>query len=106
MVASNRTIRPARVARTRSGYERKPDGKGAWHVHGLWMPGGDSTPYNAMTVDLFPDWNALLLGVPGPELWPKAHPNLPFTEFFNHLEKIRSIHDVEVYKIVDVVEGT
>jgi len=75
-------------------------------VHGLWMPGGDSTPYNAMTVDLFPDWNALLLGVPGPELWPKAHPNLPFTEFFNHLEKIRSIHDVEVYKIVDVVEGT
>jgi hypothetical protein len=83
----------------------KAGGKGSWSVNGLWMPSGDRTPYNGLTVDIFPDWNSLIRGVPFNELWSKVHPDMPFTEFFNRLERVRSVHDVEVYKIVEVVRA-
>jgi hypothetical protein len=83
----------------------KAGGKGGWGVYGLWMPGGDSTPYNGVTVDTFPDWNALMRGVPATELWPKVHPNTTPTETFARLDKVRSIHDVEYYKVAEVVRG-
>jgi len=83
----------------------KAGGKGAWGVYGLGMPGGDSTPYNGMTVDFFPDWKGLMQGVPMTELWPKVHPNTTPTDTFNRLDKVRSIHDVEFYKVVEVVRG-
>jgi hypothetical protein len=83
----------------------KAGGKGSWGVYGLGMPGGDSMPYNGVTVDLFPDWNGLMQGVPMTELWPKVHPNTTPTDTFNRYDRIRSIHDVEYYKIVEVVRG-
>jgi hypothetical protein len=81
----------------------KGGGKGSWFVNGLAMPSGNRTPYNGMTVDVFPDWNSLVRGVPVNDVWPKVHPSLSFTEYLNRLEKVRSVHDVEVYKVVDVV---
>jgi hypothetical protein len=83
----------------------KAGGKGSWSVNNLRMPSGDSTPYNAVTVDIFPDWSSLIRGVPLTELWPKVHPNATFNDLFDRLERVRSIHDVEVYKIVEVVQG-
>lgn len=83
----------------------KEGGKGAWSVNALDMPGGESTPYNGMTVDVFPDWSGLLHGVPAESLWTKVHPDLDITAAFNRLGKVRSIHDVEVYKIVDIVRS-
>jgi hypothetical protein len=69
------------------------------------MPGGDSTPYNGVTVDTFPDWNALIRGVPATDLWPKVHPNTTPTEAFRRFDQVRSIHDIEVYKVVEVVRA-
>jgi len=83
----------------------KAGGKGTWSAHGLWMPQGESTPYNRMTVDIFPDWNGLMQGVPVTELWPKVHPDTTPTDTFNRYDRVRSIHDVEVYKIVELVRG-
>jgi hypothetical protein len=83
----------------------KGGGKGGWGVYGLWMPGGESTPYDAMTVDTFPDWNGLMRGVPVTELWPKVHPNRTSTDAFDRMAEVRSIHDVEYYKVVEVVRG-
>jgi hypothetical protein len=83
----------------------KNGGKGAWGVYALGMPGGDSTPYNAMTVDTFPDWNGLMQGVPMTELWPKVHPNRTSSDTFDHIAEVRSIHDVEYFKVVEVVRG-
>lgn len=83
----------------------KAGGKGTWSVNSLRMPSGDSTPYNALTVDLFPDWSSLIRGVPLTELWPKVHPNTTFNDVFDRLERVRSVHDVEVYKIIEVVRG-
>lgn len=83
----------------------KAGGKGAWSVNALEMPGGESTPYNGVTVDVFPDWSGLMHGVPADQLWTKVHPDVDITAAFNRLEKIRSIHDVEVYKVVDIVKA-
>jgi hypothetical protein len=83
----------------------KDGGKGGWSMYQLWMPGGDSMPYNSMTVDTFPDWNSLLQGVPAGEIWPKVHPNMTTTAAFNQLDQARSVHDIEYYKVVELVRG-
>lgn len=83
----------------------KGGGKGAWGVYALGMPGGDSTPYNGMTVDTFSDWNGLMQGVPLNELWPKVHPNRTSTDTFDRLGEVRSIHAVEYFRVVEVVRG-
>lgn len=82
----------------------KEGGKGSWRVSALMMPSGDFMPYNALTVDIFPDWNGLVRGLPVNDLWPKVHPNVTTEQAFNHqLPSVRSIHDIEVYKIDEVV---
>jgi hypothetical protein len=61
--------------------------------------------YNVMTVDTFPDWNGLMRGAPMTELWPKVHPNRTSTDTFDRFGEVRSIHDVEYFKVVEVVRG-
>jgi hypothetical protein len=80
----------------------KEGGKGSWGVYGLMMPDGDNLPYNALTVDIFPDWNSLLHGVPF-ALWSKVHPNTEATDVFDRLDRVRSRHDIETYKVLEVV---
>jgi hypothetical protein len=67
------------------------------------MPEGDNLPYNAMTVDIFPDWNSLLHGVPLGDAWSKVHPHTDMTEAFDQLDRVRSRHDIEIYKATDLV---
>ena len=80
----------------------KEGGKGFWGAYGLMMPDGDNLPYNAVTVDVFPDWNSLLHGVPF-TLWSKVHPNTETTDFFDRLDRVRSRHDIEIYKVLEVI---
>jgi len=80
----------------------KEGGKGSWGVYGLMMPEGDNLPYNALTVDIFPDWNSMLHEVPI-ALWSKVHPNTEVTDVFDRLERVRSRHDIETYKVLEVV---
>jgi len=83
----------------------KAGGRGSWNVLGLMMPEGDNLPYNAVTVDIFPDWNSLVRGVPF-ELWRKVHPNTDATDVFDRLDRVRSRHDIEAYKVLEVVRST
>ena len=83
----------------------KQGGVGGWGLYGLMMPGGESTPYSGLTVDSFPDWNALMQGVPVGTLWPKVHPGTTPTDTFNRFDKVRSIHDIEYYRVVAVVQA-
>lgn len=83
----------------------KGGGKGGWGVYGLAMPGGDSTPANSMTVDTFPDWNGLMQGVPVTDLWPKVHPSRTSADTFDRLDEVRSIHDVEIFKVIEAVRA-
>jgi hypothetical protein len=81
----------------------KAGGKGSWGVYQLWMPEGDNVPYNAMTVDIFPDWNSLLHGVPLDDLWSKVHPHTEMTQAFDQLDRVRSREDIEIFKATDLV---
>jgi hypothetical protein len=83
----------------------KGGGKGSWSVHGLWMPAGDSMPYNSMTLDFYPDWNGLLREVFSNDLWFKVHPGITATAVFSRFERIRSVHDREVYRLAEVVRA-
>lgn len=84
----------------------KAGAKSSWGVYALWMPEGDNQPYNAATVDIFADWNALLHGAPMGELWPKVHPHTDSTEVFDRLDRVRSRHDIEVFKVIELVAQT
>lgn len=83
----------------------KAGGKGSWSVSSLRWPTGTSAPYSSLSVDVFADWNSLVRGVPLNDLWPKVHPNITSTEVFDRLAKTRSVHDQEIYKVVDVVRA-
>jgi len=80
----------------------KGGGKGTWSVNTLMMPEGDNLPYNAMTVDSFSDWNSLLQGISF-SLWSKVHPNTEATDVFDRLDRVRSRANIEVYKVVEMV---
>jgi hypothetical protein len=80
----------------------KGGGKAFWGVNGLMMPDGDNLPYNAMTVDGFPDWNSMLQGISF-SLWPKVHPNTEATDVFDRLDRVRTRANIEVYKVVEMV---
>jgi hypothetical protein len=43
--------------------------------------------------------------VPVNELWPKVHPNTTVAEAFNRLDRVRSVHDIETYKLIEVVRA-
>jgi hypothetical protein len=83
----------------------KGGGKGSWSAHSRLMPGGSSLPYNALTVDVFPDWNGLLQGVGAAELWPKVHPTATIDDAFDAIEAVRSVHLVEVYQVAALVRA-
>jgi hypothetical protein len=80
-------------------------GKSSWAAVALRMPQGDSLPYNAMTVDVFPDWNSLIRGVPMDQLWPKLHADLTLTKFFERLDDVRERHSVDVYRVTEAARG-
>jgi len=83
----------------------KAGGKGAWSISSLRWPTGTGAPYSSLSVDVFTDWNALVRGVPVNDLWPKVHPTVTSDVVFEKLAKTRTVHDQEIYKVVDSVMG-
>lgn len=82
----------------------KAGNKAFWGVYRLWMPQGDSQPYNAATVDIFPDWNSMVHGANTlMEQWPKVVPGTDATEVFDRLDRVRSRHDIEILRVVELV---
>jgi hypothetical protein len=75
----------------------------AWRFGTLAMPAGASLPYNAMTVDIFPSWEALGKGFPTRDLWNKVHPNADISAHLNRLSEIRDRPRVEVVRLVEVI---
>src|SRR5581483_6426968 len=63
------TWKPLVVADNAAGH------KSAWSVWVIGMPSGDSVFSNAVTVDVFPDWESLMRGIPVNDLWQKVHGN-------------------------------
>ena len=76
----------------------------AWRVASLVMPAGANLPYNAMTIDVFPSWDAMGRGIPTRAIWNKVHPNSDMSAHLNRLSELRDRPRVEVVKLIEVIE--
>lgn len=74
-----------------------------WVASALLMPGGDGLHYNAMTVDIFPNWAAVGKGVPVSTLWPKVHADMPFADYMSHMATAVDRYRIELYQVVEMV---
>jgi hypothetical protein len=77
----------------------------AWFVFGLAMPGGTSLPYNGLTVDAFPSWDALGKGVPPRATWNKVHPEMDYAAYTNQLGNLVERPRVDTVRLVEVMGG-
>jgi hypothetical protein len=75
----------------------------AWRVASLVMPAGESLPYNAMTVDIFPSWDSLGRGLPTRTIWNKVHPDVDMTGHLNRLSAIRERPRVDTVRLIDYI---
>ena len=73
----------------------------AWSEWVLAMPGGQSLPYNARTIDVFPTWDALGKGLSVRALWTKAHPTVDYTTHMTKLNAMAERPRIDIYKIVE-----
>jgi hypothetical protein len=76
----------------------------AWRTATLVMPGGEDLPYNAMTIDVFPNWAALGKGIPARPIWNKVHPNSDISAHLARLAVIRDRPRVDVVRLVEFIE--
>jgi hypothetical protein len=76
----------------------------AWRTATLVMPGGEDLPYNAMTIDVFPNWAAFAAGIPSREIWNKVHPESDISAFLARVGEIRDRPRVDVVRIVEFIE--
>lgn len=76
----------------------------AWRTATLAMPGGADLPYNAMTIDVFPNWAALGKGIPARGIWNKVHPNRDISAHLARLAEIRDRPRVDVVRLVEFIE--
>jgi hypothetical protein len=75
-----------------------------WSVNALWFPWGSDLPYQGVTVDVFPDWNALFKSDPKfEENFNKAHPDLVTSP--EEMEKIRTQAIVRLFRVEDMISA-
>jgi hypothetical protein len=73
-----------------------------WGVYTLALPGGTSLPYNAMTVDLMPNWAAVEGGSVRAH-WMKVHPNMDMTAYIDKMGAIAERVDIHTFRIIETM---
>lgn len=71
-----------------------------WVSYSLVLPSGSSQPFQAVTVDGFPSWDAQGTQKPLRDYVKKAHPNMTIQQFNDAGSAARDLLSREVYKIV------
>ncbi|HVO99211.1 MAG TPA: hypothetical protein VMT15_14145 [Bryobacteraceae bacterium] len=75
----------------------------SWSLWTLTMPGGASLPYDGLTVDGFPSWEALGKGIPVRATWNKVHPEMDYAQFTDRVANTVDRPRIDVMRIVDVI---
>lgn len=75
----------------------------AWGAMTLVMPGGTSLPYNAITYDSFPSWEAYGKGIPARALWNKAHPDTDMAAYLTRVNAVVERPIIDVVKMEHVI---
>jgi hypothetical protein len=75
-----------------------------WSANGLWFPYGRDLPYQGVTVDVFPNWDALFKDDPKfQENFKKAHPDLVTSD--EEMDKIRTLSVMQLFKVEDMISS-
>jgi hypothetical protein len=63
----------------------------AWLVNRAILPGGDDRKYQAITLDVYPSWEATFKPRPTEKMFKQIHPDKNMTQVFEKLGKSRSL---------------
>ena len=75
-----------------------------WSVNVLVLPGGTNTPFQAVTVDIYPSWDAVFTGNSHVlEHFKKAHPDGEFGTTMERIAKLRTIVSRELFTVADML---
>jgi hypothetical protein len=75
-----------------------------WRMGNLAMPGGTGLPYNAITIDIFPSWEAMGKGISARTIWNKVHPNTDQSAYSNRMAEFVDRPRIDVLRIVEVID--
>jgi hypothetical protein len=62
-----------------------------WFVAQLVLPGGTGAKYQAVTLDVLPNWDATFKGFPVDKTWKQVHPDKDLNQVFEKLGKTRDL---------------
>jgi len=75
-----------------------------WLYSTKMLPTGSETPYTAMTVDMFPTWEAAFANFDFEGIFKKVHPGRSLDDTMVQMEKLRSIAKRELWVIEERIE--
>jgi hypothetical protein len=84
------------------------DGKAdGWSLNVRVLPGGSEQPFQAVTVDVFPSWDAIFANDPQfADRFRKVHPDMELGTTFEQFEKLRTRSQVQLYELEDVIAAS
>ena len=77
-----------------------------WSLNVQVLPSGSGLRYQAVTVDVFPSWDAMFKDLPFADTFKKVHPDMEIGTTFETYEKLRTILATSVYQVSDMISST
>ena len=76
-----------------------------WSLNVQVLPSGSDLKFQAVTVDIFPSWDAVYQGLPFADTFKKVHPDMEMGTTFETYEKLRTIVSSKLYHVADMVSS-
>jgi hypothetical protein len=77
-----------------------------WSLNVRVLPRGSDLKYEAVTVDIFPSWDAVYKNLPFADTFKRVHPDMELGTTFETAEKLRTIVSANLYHVDDMVSST
>jgi hypothetical protein len=75
-----------------------------WSVNVKVLPRGSDLPFQGVSVDVYPSWDAVFAGDPKfVDRFRKVHPDMEFGTTIEQFEKLRTITSSQLYSLEDMV---
>ncbi|MBS1829766.1 MAG: hypothetical protein JST93_30990 [Acidobacteria bacterium] len=75
----------------------------AWVLQTLIMPGGATMPYNGLTVDGYPNWDALFATTNPRNTWGKVHPDSDYSAYMTRVGQLAERPLVSTMRLIEVI---
>jgi len=82
-------------------------GRKGWLVSSMLYPSGSGMPYDALTIDVFRDWDSVWKGTGfSKEVVERVHPGQTLEQLFEPMASLRDLVRRELYFVVDAINAT